>query len=336
MATPPLNLSGMDRLSGQTASQPKVSDAVRRLFRESQRVTQMNDLLVSELASGVLPAGAAQQVGRQIQKNQSIARFNSSMARAKFAEEQATEGRSAKFAMAAIPALGTLAAQYIGSSPGEAGDAATGGMEQAWQETVSPGDLTVPGGAAAQLQAQATKQAQQSQLGVPALQVDPSVLAAQGRVGSVQAIDPMAPAGATSPSLTGEYYVSPQALEDARMRQSLVAQEGLTEPRSLYPMYRQNLLERLPAYTAPRAIPAREGVPAGAMMDSDLRDETLAIRPRPAESGFGAAGVAKAEPREKPDTAQLISAAMDIEDDEKKKEELRKIIEQYGLAMGGE
>jgi len=330
MATPPLNLSGMGRLSGEAVSQPKVSNAVRRLLVASRQAQQVSDLLVDELSSGALPAGAAQQVGRQIQVNRSVGAFNLKMAKAKFAEEQATEGRMEKLAMAAVPALGTLAAQYIGSRPGDEGDA-TGDMSTAFEQEISPGDLTVPGGAAARLQAQATQQASQSQLGVPALDVDPSFLAAQGRIGSAQAIDPMAPAGATSPSLTGEYNASPQAIEDARLRQSLMNQKGpLTE----------KFQQRFPQYAAPSEVaPSFQGQLVDPMLNAmspDLRDETMAIQPRPAESGFGAAGVAKAEPREKPDVAQLISAAMDHEDDKKKREELQKIIQQYGLALGGE
>ena len=329
MALPPLNLSGMQNLSGGPISQPKVSSAVRRLIVASQQAKQVSDLLVDELASGVLPAGSAQQVARSVQRNRNVSSFNLASARAKFAEEQATKGTGEKLVTSLLPAVGTLAAQYIGSAPGDEGDA-TGDMGKAFEQEISPGDLTVPGGAAARLQAQAAQQADQSQLGVPALNVDPSFLAAQGRVGSVQAIDPMAPAGATSPSLTGEYNVSPQAIEDARLRQSLMNQKGpLTE----------RFQQRLPQYTAPVAVPSFQGQPVDPMLNAmspDLRDETMAIQPRPAESGFGASGVAKAEPKEEPDTAQLISAAMDIEDDEKKKEELRKIIEQYGLAMGGE
>ena len=325
MATPLPNIFGMERLTGEAVSQPKVSQAVRRLLLESQRATQINNMLVDELASGVLSSGAAQQVGREMQKNQSIARFNSRMAAAKNAEEQATKGRGAAIAQSLIGATGTLAAQYISSDPGETGDATVAGMDKAFEETISPGDLTVPGGAAARLQAQAARQAERSQFGVPALTVDPSVLAAQGRVGSVQAIDPMAPAGATLPSVTGEYAITPQALEQARLRQAFVNQAGLTG--------------QLPDYTAPESVPAMRGQPVDPILNTmspDLRDETLAIQPRPAESGFGAAGVEKAEPQPKADLAQLISDAMALKDKEEQRKALRKIMQQYGDGMGGE
>jgi len=321
MALPPLNLSGLATPTGATVSRKEVSSGIRRLLAESQRAAQTRDLLVEEIASGALPAGAAQQVARNAQALGRTGRAFAQDAVTRANYEAATAGRGKKIAGALLSAGGTVLAQAL-SMRGEDGEATTAGMDKAFEEEISPGDLTVPGGPAARLQAEAARQAERSQFGVPALTVDPSVLAAPGRVGSVQSIDPRAPAGATSPSLTGEYYVSPQALEDARLRQGFVNQEGLTEPRSLFPMYSENLQGRLPSYTAPRAIPAREGVPVDPILNSmspDLRDEALAIQPRPAESGFGAAGLAPAAPASEPDGISLLDAAMKEQDEKKRK-----------------
>lgn len=328
MATPPLNLSGMGRLSGEAVSQPKVSNAVRRLLVASRQAQQVSDLLVDELSSGTLPAGAAQHIGRQIQVNRSVGAFNLNMAKAKFAEEQATEGRAEKIAMAAVPALGTLAAQYIGSRPGDEGDAATGGMEQAWQETVSPGDLTVPGGAAARLQAQATKRAQQSQLGVPALDVSPEFLVRAapdisainqfGERGSARTIDPSAPADARLPSISGQYQQ-----QELPSIYNVEDQSPQFSPRSGKRGY------------APSFAPETLG-----KTSFDARVDAARAYPQadqfPDISGRSKDDKALMGVEEKPDIAQLISAAMDHEDDKKKREELQKIIQQYGLALGGE
>lgn len=332
MATPPLNLSGMGRLSGEAVSQPKVSNAVRRLLVASRQAQQVSDLLVDELSSGALPAGAAQQVGRQIQANRSVGAFNLKMAKAKFAEEQATEGRMEKLAMAAVPALGTLAAQYIGSSPGDEGDA-TGDMSTAFEQEISPGDLTVPGGAAARLQAQAARQADQSQFGVPALDVSPELLVRAapdisainqfGERGSARTIDPSAPSDARLPSIGGQYR-----------QQEIPSVFGVEEHFS----------NRESPQFSPRS--ARRGyapsfAPEALGKNSfDARVDAAKAYPQvdqfPDISGRSKEDKALMGVEEKPDVAQLISAAMDHEDDKKKREELQKIIQQYGLALGGE
>ena len=67
MALPPLNLSGFATPTGSAVSRKEVSGGIRRLLAESQRAAQTRDLLVEEIASGALPAGAAQQVARNAQ-----------------------------------------------------------------------------------------------------------------------------------------------------------------------------------------------------------------------------------------------------------------------------
>jgi hypothetical protein len=298
----------------------------------SQQAKQVSDLLVDELASGVLPAGSAQQVARSVQRNRNISRFNSASARAKFAEEQATKGTGEKLATALLPAVGTLAAQYIGSAPGDAGDA-TGDMSKAFEQEISPGDLTVPGGAAARLQAQAMQQADQSQLGVPALDVDPGLLVRAapdisainqfGERGSARTIDPGAPPDARLPSIAGQYR-----------QQELPSIFGVEEQFS----------NRESPKFSPRS--ARRGYAPSfapeALGKTSFDARVDAARAYPQVDQFPDISSRSKEDKalmgieEKPDVAQLISAAMDHDDDKKKKEELQKIIAQYGLAMGGE
>jgi len=308
MATPLPNIFGMERLTGEAVSQPKVSQAVRRLLLESRRATQINSMLVDELASGVLSSGAAQQVGREMQKNQSIARFNSRMAAAKNAEEQATKGRGAAIAQSLIGATGTLAAQYISSDPGETGDATVAGMDKAFEETISPGDLTVPGGAAARLQAEAAQQAERSQFGVPALTVDPSVLAAQGP-------------------------------RTSQSNPRLLLQPAASATDTAFGLNPQVVGRALPAgagdFYAPSFAPQAAGRSA-----MDLRMERAAQEPQvdqfPDISSRSKEDKALMGIQEEPDVAKLISDAMALKDKEEQRKALRKIMRQYGDGMGGE
>lgn len=178
MALPPLNLSGFATPTGSAVSRREVSSGIRRLLAESQRAAQTRDLLVEEIASGALPAGAAQQVARNAQALGRTGRAFAQDAVTRANYEAATAGRGKKIAGALLNAGGTVLAQALSMS-GEDGEATTAGMDKAFEEEISPGDLTVPGGPAARLQAEAARQAERSQFGVPALTVDPSVLAAQ-------------------------------------------------------------------------------------------------------------------------------------------------------------
>ena len=319
MATPLPNIFGMDRLTGEAVSQPKVSQAVRRLLLESQRATQINNMLVDELASGVLSSGAAQQVGREMQKNQSIARFNSRMAAAKNAEEQATKGRGAAIAQSLIGATGTLAAQYISSDPGETGDATVAGMDKAFEETISPGDLTVPDGPAARLQAEAARQAERSQFGVPALTVDPSVLAAQDlrapQSNPRLLLQPLASATDTA------FGLNPQVV-------------GRTLPVNP-PVVDGKLPAGAGDFYAPSFAPEAAG-----RSIMDLRMERAAQEPQvdqfPDISSRSKEDKALMGIKEEPDVAKLISDAMALKDKEEQRKALRKIMRQYGDGMGGE
>tara|TARA_A100001515_G_scaffold1215_3_gene1120 strand:+ start:5846 stop:6847 length:1002 start_codon:yes stop_codon:yes gene_type:complete len=333
MATPPPNIFGMERLTGEAVSQPKVSQAVRRLLLESRRATQINSMLVDELASGVLSSGAAQQVGREMQKNQSIARFNSRMAVAKNAEEQATKGRGAAIAQSLIGATGTLAAQYISSDPGETGDATVAGMDKAFEETISPGDLTVPGGAAARLQAQAAQQASQSQLGVPALDVDPGLLVRAapdisainqfGERGSARTIDPGAPPDARLPSIAGQYRQQELPSVFGVEEQFSNRESPKFSPRSARRGYAPSFA---PEALGKTSFDARVDAARAYPQVDQFPDISSRSKEDKALMGI----------KEEPDVAKLISDAMALKDKEEQRKALRKIMRQYGDGMGGE
>ena len=318
MALPPLNLSGLATPTGATVSRKEVSSGIRRLLAESQRAAQTRDLLVEEIASGALPAGAAQQVARNAHALGRTGRAFAQDAVTRANYEAATAGRGKKIAGALLSAGGTVLAQAL-SMRGEDGEATTAGMDKAFEEEISPGDLTVPGGPAARLQAEAARQAERSQFGVPALTVDPSVLAAQDlrapQSNPRLLLQPLASATDTA------FGLNPQVV-------------GRT-----LPVNPPDVDGKLPAGAGDFYAPSFAPEAAGRSI-MDLRMERAAQEPQvdqfPDISSRSKEDKALMGIKEEPDVAKLISDAMALKDKEEQRKALRKIMRQYGDGRGGE
>jgi hypothetical protein len=126
-------------------SDPRVSNSISRLIRQSKQHRDISQALMQELQSGVLGAGASDHVRRQAMHNAQLGKFFTDQAKIKGVEAASAAAGPAALGSAVISAAGTLIGQAIEAGAFDSVDdgAVEGSIGQGLRETISPGELTM-------------------------------------------------------------------------------------------------------------------------------------------------------------------------------------------------